>query len=251
MRLPCSSPLPRPGPRAGAPTSTAALTRRPAALAAPSCPPSLAGYFSSDPSKFWPADAKNPLTPAPCVYTYPAPRPWAWRLNHHIHTYPAEQHHHHRLGIQATFTQPVIFTLTLQLDIYTTTNTKASKTTESFTLTRHRRAHRRKTNSRPTNSPYAARPGRSELVGEIEAKDGLPSADRNNKATLLLTGPFRTAKSSAKDLTPLVLKLQYAKYRSHTSVTVEESPAKTLSRSLFLSIYTCGWYHRVLAWILT
>ena len=49
-------------------------------------------------------------------------------------------------------------------------------------------------------------------IGEIEAKDGLPSADRNNKATLLLTGPFRTAKSSAKDLTPLVLKLQYAKY---------------------------------------
>ncbi|SPJ79172.1 uncharacterized protein FTOL_07563 [Fusarium torulosum] len=51
-----------------------------------------------------------------------------------------------------------------------------------------------------------------EIIGEIEAKDGLPSADRNNKATLLLTGPFRTAKSSAKDLTPLVLKLQYAKY---------------------------------------
>jgi hypothetical protein len=50
-------------------------------------------------------------------------------------------------------------------------------------------------------------------VWEIEAKSGLPSADRNNKATLLLTGPFRTAKSSAKDLTPLVLKLQYAKYR--------------------------------------
>jgi hypothetical protein len=48
--------------------------------------------------------------------------------------------------------------------------------------------------------------------GEIEVKNGLPSADRNNKATLLLTGPFHTAKSSAKDLTPLVLKLQYAKY---------------------------------------
>ena len=156
MRLPCSSPSPRPGPRAGAPTGTVALTRRPAALAASSCPPSLAGYFSSDPSKFWPADAKNPLTPAPCVYTYPAPRPWAWRLNHHVtYTYPAE-HHHHRFGNRATFTQPVIFTLTLQLDIYTTTNTKASKTTKSFTLTRHRRAHRRKTNSRPTNSPYAA-----------------------------------------------------------------------------------------------
>ena len=47
---------------------------------------------------------------------------------------------------------------------------------------------------------------------QIKARNGLASADRNNKATLLLTGPFRTAKSSAKDLTPLVLKLQYAKY---------------------------------------
>jgi hypothetical protein len=60
--------------------------------------------------------------------------------------------------------------------------------------------------------PYAG-PARGPNIGEIEAKDGLPSADRNNKATLLLTGPFRTAKSSAKDLTPLVLKLQCAKYR--------------------------------------
>ncbi|KAG8664084.1 hypothetical protein FPOAC1_014108 [Fusarium poae] len=59
--------------------------------------------------------------------------------------------------------------------------------------------------------PLPSSPRRVE-VGEIEAKDGLPSADRNNKATLLLTGPFRTAKSSAKDLTPLVLKLQYANY---------------------------------------
>ena len=62
-----------------------------------------------------------------------------------------------------------------------------------------------------SHHPYAARSRRA-YIGEIEAKDGLPSADRNNKATLLLTGPFRTAKSSAKDLTPLVLKLQYAKY---------------------------------------
>jgi hypothetical protein len=66
-------------------------------------------------------------------------------------------------------------------------------------------------------SPTLSLPPRAPVwrahIGEIEAKDGLPSADRNNKATLLLTGPFRTAKSSAKDLTPLVLKLQYAKYR--------------------------------------
>lgn len=99
----------------------------------------------------------------------------------------------------------------------------------------------------PQREPVKTEP----FTGEIEAKDGLPSADRNNKATLLLTGPFRTAKSSAKDLTPLVLKLQYAKYQNHSSVAVEESPAETQSRSLFLSIYTCGWYHRVLAWILT
>jgi hypothetical protein len=54
--------------------------------------------------------------------------------------------------------------------------------------------------------------GRDREYWEIEAKKGLPSADRNNKATLLLTGPFRTAKSSAKDLIPRVSKLQYANY---------------------------------------
>ena len=65
----------------------------------------------------------------------------------------------------------------------------------------------------PPGLPPRVSPLRDVILGEIEAKNGLPSADRNNKATLLLTGPFRTAKSSAKDLTPLVLKLQYAKYR--------------------------------------
>jgi hypothetical protein len=69
------------------------------------------------------------------------------------------------------------------------------------------------TNQTKTHQRTPTRPPEGGCVGEIEAKYGLPSADRNNKATLLLTGPFRTAKSSAKDLTPLVLKLQYAKYR--------------------------------------
>ena len=55
--------------------------------------------------------------------------------------------------------------------------------------------------------------GRDREYWEIEAKKGLPSADRNNKATLLLTGPFRTAKSSAKDLIPHPPKLQYASRR--------------------------------------
>lgn len=71
---------------------------------------------------------------------------------------------------------------------------------------------RRPQHVQPLESPYTP-PRGTVVLGEIKAKSGLPSADRNNKATLLLTGPFRTAKSSAKDLTPLVLKLQYAKYR--------------------------------------
>lgn len=37
---------------------------------------------------------------------------------------------------------------------------------------------------------------------------GLPSADRNNKATLLLTGPWQTTKSYAKALSPRMVKLQ-------------------------------------------
>jgi hypothetical protein len=75
------------------------------------------------------------------------------------------------------------------------------------------RSKRIATNQNQTHQRTPTRPPEGGCVGEIEAKYGLPSADRNNKATLLLTGPFRTAKSSAKDLTPLVLKLQYAKYR--------------------------------------
>jgi hypothetical protein len=40
--------------------------------------------------------------------------------------------------------------------------------------------------------------------------EGLASADRNNKATLLLTAPCPTLKSSARDLFPRMVKLQYA-----------------------------------------
>jgi hypothetical protein len=79
------------------------------------------------------------------------------------------------------------------------------------------RSKKQPTKTKHTRKPLRVPPGLfaagEASIGEIEAKYGLPSADRNNKATLLLTGPFRTAKSSAKDLTPLVLKLQYAKYR--------------------------------------
>ena len=48
-----------------------------------------------------------------------------------------------------------------------------------------------------------------ESFGKTNRVDGgLPSADRNNKATLLLTGPYRTIKSYAKDLSPRMVKLQ-------------------------------------------
>ena len=39
-------------------------------------------------------------------------------------------------------------------------------------------------------------------------KRGLASADRNNKATLLLTAPYSMTKSYAKGLSPRMVKLQ-------------------------------------------
>src|SRR4029434_8643697 len=72
---------------------------------------------------------------------------------------------------------------------------------------------RPETTSSKATKPLQVSSKSGEPIGEIEAKDGLPSADRNNKATLLLAGPFRTTKSSAKDLIPRVPKLQYANYR--------------------------------------
>lgn len=80
---------------------------------------------------------------------------------------------------------------------------------------------------------------------------GLPSADRNNKATLLLTGPFCTAKSSAKDLIPRVSKLQYAKYHLTLLVRRNNRRLRCEAGAYSYPSTTCGRYHRVLAWILT
>ena len=44
---------------------------------------------------------------------------------------------------------------------------------------------------------------------QIKARNGLASADRNNKATLLLTAPPHTTKSYAKDLSQLIITLLY------------------------------------------
>jgi hypothetical protein len=49
-----------------------------------------------------------------------------------------------------------------------------------------------------------------DFVIKSRLRDGLPSVDRNNKATLLLTGPCSTIKSYAKDSTPRIVKLQDA-----------------------------------------
>jgi hypothetical protein len=86
---------------------------------------------------------------------------------------------------------------------------------------------------------------------EIEAEKGLPSADRNNKATLLLTGPFRTAKSSAKDLIPRVSKLQYANYHRPLPGRRRNRLLRYEAGAYSYTSTTCGRYHRVLAWILT
>ena len=93
--------------------------------------------------------------------------------------------------------------------------------------------------------------GRDREYWEIEAKKGLPSADRNNKATLLLTGPFRTAKSSAKDLIPRVPKLQYANYRHPLPWQRTSRLLRCEAGAYSYSSTACGRYRRVLAWILT
>ncbi|KAF3268496.1 hypothetical protein TWF970_001367, partial [Orbilia oligospora] len=70
--------------------------------------------------------------------------------------------------------------------------------------------------------------------------EGLASADRNNKATLLLTAPCLTLKSSARDLFPRMVKLQYADRETRTfDWGTRCQPAMTHGRSLFLYEYRC------------
>ena len=91
--------------------------------------------------------------------------------------------------------------------------------------TAHNQANRLNTPSQDTSQPsYPAKPqGRNrrppqhpglacKLMGDVKStglgRDRLRSVDRNNKATLLLTRRCRTTKSSAKDLSPRMVKLQ-------------------------------------------
>ncbi|KAF1108830.1 hypothetical protein B8V09_00430 [Streptococcus agalactiae] len=70
--------------------------------------------------------------------------------------------------------------------------------------------------------------------------EGLASADRNNKATLLLTAPCLTLKSSARDLFPRMVKLQYADRETRAfDRGTRCQPAMTHGLSLFLYEYGC------------
>lgn len=82
-------------------------------------------------------------------------------------------------------------------------------------------------------------------------EEGLPSADRNNKATLLLTGPFRATKSSAKDSIPRAPKLQFANHRNLLHGGRHVCPLGCEAEAYSYPSTTSGRCHRVLAWILT
>ncbi len=73
--------------------------------------------------------------------------------------------------------------------------------------------------------------------GVAPARDGLGSADRNNKATLQLTPPCGTSKSYARDSTPRNVKLQSASQRGPIAGHRRRQPAMVRGRSLFVSVY--------------
>jgi hypothetical protein len=66
---------------------------------------------------------------------------------------------------------------------------------------------------------------------------GLCSRDRNNKATLPLTQPGRTSKSSAKDSSLLIAKFQARARRPPFLVTDRCTTAEVRGRSLFVHCY--------------
>lgn len=68
-------------------------------------------------------------------------------------------------------------------------------------------------------------------------KRGLASADRNNKATLLLTAPYSMTKSYAKGLSPRMVKLQDVSQYCRFQLQYYCQPAKIQGRSLFVSDY--------------
>ena len=85
--------------------------------------------------------------------------------------------------------------------------------------------------------------------------DGLPSVDRNNKATLLLTIPRCTSKSYAKDLSSRILTLLSAGKHTRPFRHAHRCRPATVLRpeGLIRILLKCAraGNRRVLAWILT
>ncbi len=81
----------------------------------------------------------------------------------------------------------------------------------------------------------------------------LASADRNNKATLLLTALPRTIKSSAKDLSQRKVKLQYVGVNNRAFPQKSKCQPDTVrgQRPILIQLQCAGKHHRFLAWILT
>jgi hypothetical protein len=69
------------------------------------------------------------------------------------------------------------------------------------------------------------------------AYTGLRSVARNNKATRLLTRPGKTTKSSAKDLSLRIVKLQFVSSNPGLLPGSGCQPAKVQGRGLFVSDY--------------
>ena len=69
------------------------------------------------------------------------------------------------------------------------------------------------------------------------ADAGLRSVARNNKATRLLTRPGQTTKSSAKDLSLRIVKLQFVSLTPGFTPGASRRPAKVQGRGLFVSDY--------------
>ncbi len=90
------------------------------------------------------------------------------------------------------------------------------------------------------------------LSKKARARNGLPSMDRNNKATLPFTGPRAATKSYAKASTPGMVKLQDAGQRLGLPPRRRCRQAKIQGqRPIRIRLRYLGRNHRVLAWILT
>jgi hypothetical protein len=93
-------------------------------------------------------------------------------------------------------------------------------------------------------------------MGEVKDKSrqqaGLRSAARNNKATRLLTRPGCTTKSSAKDLSLRIVKLQFVSSTPGLLPGAGRQPAKVQGqRPIRIRLRCVGGNHPFLAWILT